>query len=785
MLTNYLKIAFRTLLANRLYSAINILGLSVGMACCLLITLYVRNELSYDRFHENADSIFRIITRFKTGQSDDGLALSSADLGPRLRKTYPEVVQAVRFRPVPVATFRKGKEPIGEGDVYQADAAVFSLFSYRFLAGDASALDRPGRIVLTQRMARKYFADTPPVGKVLRLNDRPYLVGGVLEDLPPNTDLKFSALISWQEAPPSPEDVFDTSCFTFVQLGNPGGAEPFGRKLAQFDRTQVVPRVKALGYDIRLEHRLQPLTGLHFVEGLFDDTPKGDRTQLTIFSLVAAFLLLVACINYVNLYVAQSVRRQKEVGIRKAVGADRRQLVGQFVWEALLMVAVSTVLALPVVVALRPVYEQLTGLPPALPDWRFAAGLPAVVGAVGLLIGLYPAVILSSARTARVLKGGFGPTGRRLAGKSLVVVQFTLAAVLMAGTLAVRQQTDFLLRKDPGFSKEQVLVVNVPADDAVRQKMPLLKSALAKDSRIEGVALGLSPITYDGKAGIVKETAGRKTEQMVFFARIDESYLDLLKIRLKSGRHFDPGSVADRSRSVIVNESFVKWMGWRPEQAVGKTIGSLAADTDRQQVIGVVSDYHFASLHNRIEPILLYYRTDSPPNVLVRLKPTEVGVVRSAWTRLFPNHPFDAAFLDSAFDRQYEREERARTLLGWFSGLILFIAGLGLFGLAAWSAERRTKEIGIRKVLGATVGNLVVLLSREYLMLVAVAVLIAVPAARYVIGRWLEGFAYRIDVSWGTFLIAGGAVFLITLLTVSFQSVKAALMNPVRSLRSE
>ncbi len=788
MLRNYLKIACRNLWKHKTFTFINVVGLAVGMVACWLITLYVWNELTFDSFHERATSIFRVVTRFKMTSSDDGLALSSADLGPRLRQTYPDVLETVRFKSVPVATIQKGEALINEGDVYQVDKSIFKVFSYPLLSGEA-ALDKPNSAVLTRQVAEKYFGAAGPVGKRLQINNQFYTVTGVLQDLPANTDLKFSVLLTWQDAPSTAEDVFDTSCFTYVLLADQARAEAFRRKLAQFDYTQVMPRIKALGYDIKLEHQLQPLTDLHFADALYDDTPKGSRTYLVIFSIVAAFILLVACINYMNLYVAQSANRQKEVSIRKVVGARKWQLVGQFLGEALLVMSISVVLSLVLMLGVQPIFEQLTGIPVSQPQWSLVSGGLAVLGIVGLLTGLYPALFLSSAQPVRVLKGQSSAGSRQWSRQSLVVLQFTISVVLIIGTLVVRQQTHYLRSKDPGFNREQVLVVSVPAEELVRKKMRVLKATLARNSRIEAVSLGLSPIAQDGKAGIIREVAGQKTEQMVLFARIDEAYLNLLQIKFQAGRNFSPAITSDKEEAVIVNESFVKWMGWRADQAIGQTIktpaGNSVNNSLNQRVIGVVSDYHFASLHNRIEPLLLYYQTDNPLHVLVRLKPSDVAAVRSAWAALVPNYPFEAAFLDTTFDQQYQLEQKAETLLSWFSALIVLISCLGLFGLTAFTAEQRTKEIGVRKVLGASVGSIVTLLSKDFLKLVLIAIVIASPIAWYAMHRWLQSFAYKIDIAWWVFALAGLLAVGIALLTVSFQSVKAALMNPVTSLRSE
>ncbi|MBC3785950.1 ABC transporter permease [Spirosoma utsteinense] len=785
MFQNYVKVAWRTLTKNRLYTGINITGLSVSMAACWLITLYVWNELTFDRFHERADSIYRVITRFKMTGSDDGLAVSSTDLGPRLQQTYPEVLKTVRFKAVSVATIRNNNVLTNEGDVYQVDKSVFDVFSYRLLFGSKTALDKPNSAVLTQQMAEKYFGAVDPTGRILHLNGHPYMVTSVLRNLPANTDLRFNILLSWQDGPATAEDVFDTSCFTYVLLNDQTRAGGFRRKLAQFDKAQVAPRIKALGYDIKLEHQLQPLSELHFVEGLFDDTPKGSRLYLAIFSIVAVFILLVACINYMNLYVVQAIKRRKEVGIRKVMGAGKRQLLGQFLGEAFLIMLMSTVLSLGIIIGVRPLFEQLTAIPITMPTWSLVAGGLSVLGVVGLLTGLYPALFLSSAQPVVVLKGQSAGVGRQWTRKSLVILQFTISVILIVSTLIVRQQTGYLRSKDPGFTKDQVLVVNVPPEEAIRKKMQVLKTTLAQNSRIDAVSLGLNPITNEAKASVVREVGGQKTEQMVFSAHVDEAYLDLLHIKLKTGRNFNPALISDQKRAILVNESFVKWMGWRMNQAVGQTIRPSANDSLTIQVIGVVHDYHFASLHNRIEPMMLYYGTNNPLHVLIRLKPSNVELVRSVWESLIPEYPFEGTFLDTSFDKQYQLEAKAETLLSWFSALIILISCLGLFGLVSFTAEQRIKEIGIRKVLGATVGQLVALLARDFMKLVIIGIVIASPIAWYAMHQWLQRFAYRIDIGWWTFLLAGLLAIGIALITISFQAIKAALANPVKSLRTE
>ncbi|MPR34032.1 ABC transporter permease [Salmonirosea aquatica] len=788
MLKNYFIIAWRNLLRNKMLSCINIVGLALGMACSLLIGTYLWHEFSFDQYNEHVESIYRVVTRFKTADSDDGVATSGFDVGPRLQGAYPEIVNSVRFKSMAVATIQLGDEVVNQEDVYFADSSVFDVFSYRLVSGSKAALAAPNSVVLTQRLAQKYFGTSEPLGKTLKINDQPYTVTGVLENLPANTDLKFSALLSWKDDPSTEEDVFDTSCYTYLLFQKPQNAEDFGKKLADFDRNQVKPRVKALGYDFQVEHQVQALADLHFVEGWYDDNPKGNRTYLAIFLVVAAFILFVAYINFVNLHTAQATQRRKEAGVRTVVGARKEQLIGQFMGEAWLIIGIGASFSLLLILLFRSLFEQFTGISLAFPGWQFVGLGVGVIGLASIVAGLYPALFLATKPTSFIIKGKSGTTAKQYVRKALVVVQFTISVVLIVSTLVITRQTDFLRSKDPGFSKEQVLVIGVPPEETIAQKMRALKATLAKDSRIEAVSLGLSPISEDGLVGVIKESAGQKSERFVKFARVDEDYLDLLKIKLIAGRNLKPAQSAEKELEVIVNESFVKWMGWPQDKVVGHVIPLVAPPDEilaTQRVAGVVADYHFESLHKPVEPLMLYYQSDRPLNVLIRVKPERLAVIKSIWKNLIPDYPFEAQFLDVAFDQQYQSEEKAKTLLSWLTGLIILIACLGLFGLAALTAEQRTKEIGIRKVLGASVNSIVALLSKDFLKLVVIAILVASPIAWYATDVWLQGFAYRIDTGWWVFVLAGLLAVGIALFTVSFQSVKAAVRNPVESLRSE
>ncbi len=787
MLQNYFKIAWRNLRNQRVYALLNVVGLAVGMASFLLIASYVWHELHYDAFHERADSIYRLTTRVKASGSDDGIARAGLDVGPLLKQNYPEIKEVVRLKPTAV-TLRNGSELVNEKDVFHADPSVLTVFSYPILLGDATALNRPNSIVLTESLAKKYLRSGKALGKTLQVNGEAYVVTGVVADVPSNSDLPFTALLSWRSTEAEREDWLE-ACYTYLLFGDARQAAGFEKKLAQFARSYFGAKIKAMGaFDFSVKNEMQPLREVHFAEGLAEDTPKGNRSSLLIFAAIAALLLLVACINFVNLYVAQSIHRQKEVGVRKTLGAGKSQLAAQFMAESALVIGLSVALALGIVQLVSPVFQEFTeksGVALAHWNWAFvAAGVGGLVF-VGLLTSSYPAFYLARFDPVRVLKGSWagpgktafrGPTLRQV----LVVVQFSIAIALVAGTILVQKQLEYLRLKNPGFRREQVLVVQGPDDD--QQKMGTLKSRLRADSRIEGVSTGSKPVDLSFRGSFVKETEGQKTNQFINLAFIDETYLDLLKLKLVAGRNFT--SPADRERRVLVNEAFVKWMGWQGE-VLGRKLNPSSADSLTARVVGVVKDFHYQSLHHAIEPLLFYYGGDRPGSLLVRVKPENLGVVRQTWKSLFPDHPFEYAFLDDSYNQQYRREAKLSTLIAWFSGLTIFISCLGLFGLATFTAERRTKEIGVRKVLGASVASIVALLSTDFLKLVVLAIFIASPLAWWAMNRWLQDFACKIDIGWGVFAGAGLLAVGIALLTVSFQSVRAALANPVKSLRTE
>ncbi len=786
MIRNYFKTAWRNIFCNKVNSTINIIGLSLGIAICLLIAFYVKDELSYDRYHEKADRICRLTTKFIIQDFNMHFARGGIDVAPILQQTYPELEKAVRLKPLQTAILKKGNELFTEKDIFMADKEIFSLFSFPMLSGNAAkALERPNSIVLTRDLAQKYFGDNNPLGKIIFFNNKPFTITAVLENLPSNTDLKFKALICWNPTKEEEADWTDISYFTYLLFRNKKDIAGFENKLKAFDEREFAPRGKLIGEtNLSMTHYLQPLKQLHFEPALIDDTPKGNRSYLYIFSAVALCILFVACINFINLYLAQISKRQKEVGIRKVSGATKTQLLFQFLGESFLMTLIAIGIAFCILQLIAPVFNNLTGKNFSLMnlDWLFTSVAIGVLILVGLLSGSYPAIYLSSLQPASILKGKSAITGKSNFRKILLVSQFTISIILIICTLIAFQQINFMKDKNPGFNKDQVIAINIPFDSTVRSRLPLLKSSLMENPAISNVSIAPKPIGIDSKASFIKQSNGKKENLMISFISIDEQYLPVLKIPIVTGRNFSASFPTDKTKGVIVNETMVKWMGWK--NPIGQKVYPSERPEDIHNVIGVVKDFHYISMHDKIEPLLLYNDYD-PTSMLIETKLKNISVVHSYWKKLFPDYPFDYSFFDEAIGKQYETEEKMVTIFTTFAILTILIACLGLFGLISIVVIQRTKEIGIRKVFGASVNNIVGLLSKDFLLLVVVAAFIAYPIAWLVIQKWLQNFPYRIQINLWVFILAGGIAVSVALLTVSFQAIKAAVANPVKSLRSE
>lgn len=797
MLRNYLKVAFRNLWKNRVYTAINLLGLAVGVAACLLIGGYVADELSYDRFHQKADRIYRVVHYADWEGGSLKLAPTSAPYAPNLQRDYPEIEQTVRIVGEGGGQIHYGNTHLEADDILFADQSVFSVFTYPFLYGDpAAALSKPETIVLTKGLATRLFGDPAnALGQtVLFENNFGNRVTGVIDDVPANSHLTFSALRSLPEDYTSGWQNF--SLYTYVLLRNGVDAAKLEAKFPGFFQKYIKPEMGVEHY--RME--LQPLTSIHLRSNLdYELSPNNSLRTVSIFAGIAVLILLIATINYVNLSTARLSSRLREVGVRKAVGSGRRQLAGLFLSETGLLTLVATLLGLLLAYAVLPYFNDFSGkhlAPSRLSGVGGLLGFAGFVGLVSLLSGSYPALLLSNFAPVAALRGRLGSQSFPFFfRKALVTFQFVVTITLMAAAILIYQQLRYVSTKSLGFNKEQVLTFHLD-DEKARERVPAIKAELLRNGSIERVASASNPIGVNalGAGGFYFEINGKMSQsaKVVQNFTVDADYLPTLEIGLAQGRNFLNDGSADLYNAVLVNETLVKQLGWT--HPIGKRLKFHLDDKGtmgERTVVGVMKDFHVYSLQHKIEPLvlLMHPRASEQDNLYVRIR---AGQASAALPYLEKIHQqFDAGnafsyhFLDQNFARQYEAEQKQGVMALLFSGLTVLIACLGLFGLATFTAEQRTKEIGVRKVLGASVVSIVTLLSKDFLKLVMIAIVLATPLAWYVMGQWLQGFAYKAELSWWIFGLSGLLAVGIALLTVSFQSIRAALMNPVKSLRSE
>ncbi len=795
MLRNYLLVAFRSMLRNQLYTFLTVSGLAVGMSCVLLLGLYVLDELSYDHYHRRAAHIYRLNVDLQWADNRFRLAMAPARMAPALREEYPEVSSVLRVKAGSEVLFSLPGKSLYAKEVIYADSTLFDFFDYRFLAGHPRrALTSPRGVVLTRSLATRLFGTTQAVGKALTVKENlPLLVTGVIEDAPRNHHLRFEAIMPYYNPEASGINLQKWDAFNsmgYVMLRPGMERAQLEAKMPAFYRKYVA---KALGDDgsskVTFRISFQPLGDIHLRSShLMGEENGGNMAYVYTFSAVGLFIFLIALVNYVNLATARSTGRAREVGIRKAVGSGFWQLVGQFMAESLLLSACSLLLAVLLVQVLLPLFNQLSGKQLAFPVWNVPT-LLLLLGLLlltGLLSGFYPALVLTRFKPTEVLKGRLGtsPGGATLR-KSLVVLQFSVSMVMIMGTLVVYRQLQYMQRSGLGFNQEQVLVVSLKSP-SVQQNATALRRELLQHTAVLGVSRSNGSVGggINDKTTFSFYTKGIEQPISTEYFFVDDAFLPVMQIPLKEGRNFSPALSLDTADAVLVNEAMLRRLGWKKASQ-----GLIEVDTRKVPVTGVVKDFHLRSLHHQIEPLVLVYKKDRGDQLLVRVAagqvPAALRHVRDAYRRVNANTPFEYTFLDEQFARQYQADERKGAIFLAFSGVAIFIACLGLFGLATFAAGQRTKEIGIRKVLGASVGSLVGLLSRDFAKLLVLSFLIAAPVSWWAMTGWLEDFAYRAAIPWWIFALAGGLSLLVALLTVSYQSIRTALANPVESLRNE
>ncbi len=812
MLSNYLKIALRNIRKQKGYTFINIFGFTLGLTATLLILMYVVHEWSYDRFHVKSDRIYRITFHGKIGQHEFESAASSAPAAQGFLQEFPQVEAATRIDKMGEQVVRYGDHIFNEHNLLQADANFFEIFSFPLYQGEPDqALAEPNTIVLTERLALKYFGHCSPVGEILTIgnNQTAYKVTGIVQNPPQNSHFDFDALTSMAGSDRGRRmNWLNLSLYTYILLKENASVGELRANLpALYEKYFSTPiqDVMQMSWQKFLEQgnnmgiNLQPLTSIHFDSRFNDELkPVGNKGNVFLFSLIALFVLLIACINYMNLATARSASRAKEVGVRKVVGAKRSALIKQFLSESFLLAMISMILSIGLVELLLPLFNEVSGI--QFSSGLFAkgwviAGLIGFTLLIGLLAGSYPALVLTLYQPIQVLRSKTmrGHDSRRLRS-ALVIFQFIISITLILSTVFVYKQLLFARSKQLGFDKENVLIVQHAGrlgahSQAFKQTVSQLafvrSASLAEAVPARG---GYNGTFYASKEPdrIGQGIKGTEGEQICRHFMADPDYLQTLQLELAEGRNFSANLATD-SAAVILNQAAVKVLDLN--QPVDKIVYATGQkDQPGYRVIGVVKDYHMQSLHSNIEPVVMHLG-HSPNMLVVRLLPGDhaasIEHIQRIWHQFALNTPFTYSFLDEDYDALFRAEVRFGKLVGYFALFTIFIACLGAFGLATFSAEQRTKEIGIRKTLGASVIDLLILLTRDFSILVTVSFVIAVPLTYWAVQKWLQSFAYRIGIDAWTFIIAGIAAILIALLTVSTQAVRAAVANPVKALRYE
>jgi putative ABC transport system permease protein len=780
MPANYLKITARRLLRQKTISLINIFGLSVGLAACLLIYLYVHHERSYDTYHPHADRVARLTTIIHSAGSDVDLALAPFPAGTNLLRSFPEVQEVARLDDESNLVVKAGSEISSPKNFYFSEPAIFSIFGFTFIEGTAAgALSAPNSVVLSRSLEKKYFGNQPALGKILECNRKPCRVTAVFADQPANTDLRIEGLLSKIFSDDS--WLAEDYAYTYVLFRQKPDLALFNQHLARLTALAQPSLDENAGKGWRLNFHAEALTDIHFSKDHIGDTPKGDRQFDRIFSALAIIILLIALLNYINLATARAAERAKEIGVRKVIGATPHALLGQFLGESAVLVTIAWLVAIGLVALTLPFFDRLLDTELSWTGWTTILIPILLFPLTVLLAGGYPALVLSRFRPISVLKGTLtGPAKGASLRKVLTVAQFVIALAMLAGVVVFFGQMQFMQHRDLGLDQREVLHISMPDDSIAAQAAPAFYQALRHESDVRGVSVG-SGLPTEGVAmnGFEVNTGGKKRQVLCHSFYIDPQFLSLLHISLAEGRNYSDSMATDRTNNYIVNQAFVRSMGW--SSGLGQTLGA----DNKVKIIGVVSDFFWTSLHNSIAPAILIYKTDPPRAVLVKTAPSEIPRLKQLWNTYFPLSPFEYKFMDEAFDAQYKSDRTTQFLFNAFAGLAILISCLGLYGLVSLIILQRTKEIGIRKVLGAPISRLLLLLSADQLWLIGWATLIALPLAALGAQRWLSSYAYHTSINGWMFVLPVATLLLLALTVTGFRIFRAARANPVDSLRAE
>jgi len=806
MIKNYIKSAFRNIAKNKFYSFLNILGLSIGLTAFIFLYLHINDEMSYDAYHENVSQIHRLESNFTIAGKNELFAIVPVPMGPALMMEYPEIIAVNRIFGAGNSLFRHNEKESYEEDFYYTDSTFFQVFTHHLILGDPEkCLVEPLSIVLTKSIAEKYFGDEDPMGLILEQGTgRQFKVTGVMEDIPSNSHLRFDALISGTTlAAEAGEEEFNSmepgrfwniGVYTYIMLNENSDIQSIHDKFPEFYEKYM----KDIGDQINASFDLMstPLADQHFSEHVGSDFPKGNRAFIYVFIAVALFILLIAAINYMNMATARSTKRAREVGIRKVAGALKGQLIRQFLGESLILSYISLLIAAFLVYVFLPDFNMLSGKTVTSAIFTnpvFIIGIILVATIIGLISGSYPAFYLSSFNPITVIKGRNSKTGGSgILRKILVVFQFFIATSMIIGAIIVAQQLSYLKNKDLGFEMDNMMILELQ-DTSFRAKAEMFREELLQNPDILGVTNSIGVPGANTWIQVVRmEKDSGWIDESSIITIVDYNYLDVYGITLKEGRFFDESMGTDDSAAVVVNEALVKAYGWE-DNPIGKKVNwgfGLDGEEGRiMKVIGVFEDYHFKSLHNNVQQQMMFPAEFRKVHLSIRISgenmQNTIDFIEEKWNDFGANRPFNYRFLEETWDEMYTAEKNLGIIFSIATILTIFIALLGLLGLSSFIAEQRTKEIGIRKVMGATLSNIISLLYKDFAILILIAFVLAIPVSWYVLGLWLENFAFHINIGFVAFILGGLLSLAVGMISISFHILKVATSNPVNAIKYE
>ncbi len=797
MFKNYLKTALRNLKKNKLYTVINVFGLTIGVAACLLIGIYIMHELSYDKFNTNAGRIVRVTMEYKQAGTVNTTATTGTKVGPQFKRMFPSVEASARTF-ISHNVVKSGDKIFDEPRILYADPAFFKMFSFHIVEGDvATALDAPDKIVITQSMARKYFGDEDALNKTLVSGGKSLRVSAICEDVPQNSQIKFDFATQFLNLGNGvqQEQWWTANWITYLLVRNEKDIPQLQQQVVNYMKTPEVRAEAGLQGADYLTYHLEPLKSVHLYSPLAGFEPNGSITYIYMFAVIALLILIIACANYTNLATAQSSVRSSEIGMRKVMGASKRQVFIQFMCESSIITFIAAILALLLSILLIPYFNSITGKQFTADTILQPAPLISVcifTVLVSFFAGLYPALILSATHVMNVLKKGFNFTGgKSMLRKTLIILQFSISVFLIIYTVIILQQMHYMQTKDLGYNKDHIVVL--PVGGNMLQDFQSLKDAFTQVKGVESITASYETPEYVQWSDGITAIDGKGNHDVSVNAMpVDLDFIKTMQMQLVAGRDFrqsdfalEEDTGANYHIPYIINETLAKRIGWTPQQSINQTVSKGVSGP----VVGVVKDFNFSSLHDPISPMLIFLGRDYSRDFMLRINGNDMqstlAQIETVWKQRVPGRPFNYHFLDDDYNKLYLAEQRTSELFGVAAAIAIVLACLGLFGLAAFATVQRTKEIGIRRVLGANISSITLLIAKSFLQLVGVAILIAVPLAWWAGNKWLQGFAFRIPVHAYVFVATAIITALIALCTVGYHSIRTALMNPVKSLRSE